>query len=360
MRASRRSARFIALRTCWDNDDCFQYVQAAAVDWAADRGVRVVELQLAVGSARGLAREAILDHPEVLFVTIPSGNAPAAEDADAGETPMPCGLDAPNVICVSTSAPDDGLDCGAFGARSVDVAVPTQNSITTVNGGGFGPSGCATSFAAPTAAGLATILFGIDPSARPADVRAAIVDSARRVPAWQGKSVSGGVADALAAVTLFQQRRGIAPATGAPVPPPGGTLRRGPVIQTRQPGPRAPEGARVQTDGERSLAPLQTVGEGQSPDRLLSRPERAQAARRQLHDDETDRPLLHHLDQARRLRPRTLFPVKPKALSLKRSFFLTDPRRRLPAGRIRAQLVAIDAAGNRTARSFDIAFTLPR
>lgn len=190
-------------------------MQAAAIDWAADRGARVASFSWLSGPLEDSLRTAILNHPNMLFVTIPSGNG-VAYDAD-GESPQPCGLDASNVLCVSTSAPDDALDCGAYGPRSVDVAVPTRNSVTTTNGGGFGPSGCATSYAAPTAAGLATILFGIDPTASAADVRAAIVDSARRAPAWAGKSVSGGIADAQAAVALFQQRRGIAPGT----PPPG-------------------------------------------------------------------------------------------------------------------------------------------
>ncbi len=234
------NARFLAARTCWDGDLCYEHIQGAAIDWAAGLGVRVVSFSWLSGplDADSPLRKAIVDHPDVLFVTIPSGNAPAAEDADAGETPMPCGLDAANVLCVSTSAPDDGLDCGAYGATSVDVAVPTQGNYTTRNGftlGGpvsQGPIACATSWAAPTAAGLATILFGIDPIARPADVRAAIVDSARRVPAWQGKSVGGGVADAAAAVALFQQRRGIAGTTPPPVvTPPGDSPRRGPVIR---------------------------------------------------------------------------------------------------------------------------------
>ncbi|WP_040599042.1 S8 family serine peptidase [Patulibacter medicamentivorans] len=206
------NARFVALRTCWDGDECFQSVQAPAIDWAAARGARVASFSWLSGPLEDGLRDAIVSHPQTLFVTIPSGNG-GAFDAD-GDDPQPCGLDAPNVLCVSTSAPDDGLDCGAFGPRSVDVAVPTRNNITTTNGGGFGPTSCATSFAAPTAAGVATILFGIDPSASPADVRAAIIDSARKVPAWAGKSTSGGIVDAAAAVTLFQQRRGIAPGNG--------------------------------------------------------------------------------------------------------------------------------------------------
>jgi hypothetical protein len=210
------NARFVALRTCWDGDSCYQYIQDDAFRWAADRGVRIISLSWLSGPIEDDLKAAITELSNILFVTIPSGNG-GAYDADA-DNPLPCGLELPNVLCVSTSAPNDGLDCGGYGPKSVDVAVPTQNSITTFNGGGFGATACATSYASPTAAGIAAILFGIDPTASAADVRSAIVDSARKVPAWAGKSVSGGIADALAAVTLFQGRRGIA--TGIPSPPP--------------------------------------------------------------------------------------------------------------------------------------------
>ncbi len=212
------NARFVALRTCWDGDNCYQYLQDDAFRWAADRGVRVISLSWLSGPIEDDLKQAITDLSNVLFVTIPSGNG-GAYDADADD-PQPCGLDLPNVLCVSTSAPNDGLDCGGYGPKSVDIAVPTQNSVTTLNGGTFGPTGCATSYASPTAAGIATILLGIDPAATAAEVRSAIIDSARKVPAWAGKSVSGGIADAAAAVTLFQQRRGIVKPPGPPLPPP--------------------------------------------------------------------------------------------------------------------------------------------
>jgi hypothetical protein len=245
------NARFVALRTCWGDDQCYQYVQAAAFNWAADRGVRVVSMSWLVSNdpaeeEQGL-RDAITQHPNVLFVAIPSGNDgsydvddPVAQQNKTGLSypPYPCSLNAPNVLCVTTSSPSDGLDCGGYGASSVDVAVPTRNSITTSRGGGFGDTGCATSYAAPTAAGLATILFGIDPTASAADVRSAIVDSARKVPAFAGKSVSGGVADAVAAVDLFQSRRGIpgrTPGVSAPPPVPAPPSAPGPVADTTAP-----------------------------------------------------------------------------------------------------------------------------
>jgi hypothetical protein len=236
------NARFVALRTCWDDDQCYQYIQASAIGWASTRGARVASFSWLSGPLENELRDAITQHAQTLFVTIPSGNG-GASDVD-GEDPQPCGLDAPNVLCVTTSAPDDGLDCGGYGARAVDVAVPTRNTVTTTKDGGFTTTGCATSFAAPTAAGIATILFGIDPTATPADVKAAIVDSARKVPAWSGKSVSGGVADAEAAVRLFQERRGIpagtAPGTGTtpggPTTPTTGTDRTKPVLTLRRRG----------------------------------------------------------------------------------------------------------------------------
>jgi hypothetical protein len=245
------NARFLALRTCWGGDQCYEYVQASAFNWAADRGVRVVSMSWLSGTPiENELATAIASHPNVLFVAIPSGNggacnadaqpgdADACGDVNAQTPPMPCGLNVANVLCVTTSSPSDGLDCGAYGAQTVDIAVPTENSVTTNRDGGFSPTVCATSYAAPTAAGLATILFGIDPSATASDVRAAIVDSARKVPAFDGKSVSGGIADAVAAVDLFQSRRGI-PGRTPPTPEPGPTgpsPAPGPTGDTTAPG----------------------------------------------------------------------------------------------------------------------------
>ena len=227
------NARFIPLRTCWDGDGCYEYVQAAAINWAADRGARVASFSWLSGNPIEAGfRDSIQNATNTLFVTIPSGNG--FDGNVDGNDPMPCNLNAPNVLCVSTSSPTDDTDCGGWGPNVVDVAVPTQNSVFTANGGGFAATGCATSFAAPTAAGVATILFGFDPTATPGDVKAAIVDSARKVPSWAGKSQSGGIIDVAAAVSLFQQRRGIPNGTGQNgTPPPGGT-------QTPIPTPKPP------------------------------------------------------------------------------------------------------------------------
>ena len=333
-RGSRPNARFVALRTCWDGDQCYQYVQGPAIDWAAARGARVASFSWLSGAFEPASalRKAIVDHPKVLFVTIPSGNG-GAFDADAeAEKPQPCALDVPNVLCVSTSSPTDGLDCGAYGRTSVDVAVPTQGNVTTTNGGGFGPTQCATSFAAPAAAGVATILFGIDPTASAADVRSAIVDSARKVQAWNGKSVSGGIVDAAAAVTLFQQRRGIATPQI-----PGGRRRSArdrtaPRLTVRRSGLSV-----TVTLSERSALRLtvQRALAGRRVGRVCRVPSRANRGAKRC---------TRWVVVATRTR-RSL-PAGATRIALPSR---ASNGRRLPAGRYRASLTATDAAGNRSA-----------
>ncbi len=203
------NARFVALRTCWDGDQCYQYVQSAAFDWAAKQGVRVVSMSWLVGDPESDFADAIHNAKRTLFVAIPSGPEPDTSIDGEGESRAPCTLKrSPNVLCVTTSGPDNKPSCGAYGRKSVDVAVPVENSITTSNGGGFTSTSCATSFAAPTAAGVATILFGAYPNAKPKQVKEAIIDSARRVRAWKNKTVSGGVIDAKAALKLLKRRVG--------------------------------------------------------------------------------------------------------------------------------------------------------
>lgn len=220
------NARFLAMRTCWDDDDCYQSIQSDAANWAAARGVRVVSMSWLADRADYTSDFAPALHAasNTLFVAIPSGNGGATlADADR----RPCGDPASNILCVTTSSPTDGLDCGDYNPTIVDLAVPTQNNITTSNGGGFsGATGCATSYAAPIAAGAAAVLFGLDPNATPQIVKQALIDSARPAAAWAGKSVSGGILDLDAAVRLFAQRRAITltpDPPGTPTTPPGTT-----------------------------------------------------------------------------------------------------------------------------------------
>jgi hypothetical protein len=206
------NARVFALRTCWVSDECPQNLQGPAIALGAAHHVRVVSMSW--NAEPGDFNKAVVQaHPEILFAALAGGNGGPDElptdtyPCALSVAPTNAGVD--NVICVSTSKPDDSTDCGAVSGAIVDLAVPTENNVTTTVGGGSGATGCATSYASPTIAGAATVLLGLDPTASGADVKRALVDSARVVPAWAGHSKSGGILDLDAAVKLFAQRRGI-------------------------------------------------------------------------------------------------------------------------------------------------------
>jgi hypothetical protein len=349
------NARLLPIRSCWDYDDCFGSVQADAVPWIAARGVRVVSMSWLSGPpgpdghwGDGLDT-AIAAASNTLFIGIPSGNGGAAL---APDDRRPCGDPSPNVLCVSTSAPDDGLDCGEYSPTMVDFAVPTNNNITTLNGGATTTTGCATSFASPTAAGAATVLFGLDPSATPAQVKAALIDSARPAAAWQGRAVSGGVLDLDAAVRLFAQRRGI---TLASDPTPviitepdrpggggGGTDRTVPVLSGLSLGRTSFTRGRATTLRITLSEPAALVmslkrgvkgrrsrgGTCVSPGRA---PRRARSCTRYVRV-----PAVH-------------LPSAPAGTSRVPFRGRRDDGKALSTGRYKATIVAVDAAGNRSA-----------
>ena len=343
------NARLVALRTCWD-DQCWQRLQAISIDWAAaNTAARVVTISKPTGPLEDTLRDAIRNHPEILFVTVPSGDDGAfdAENRDTGA----CGADSPNVLCVSTSTPDDRLDCGAYGEDVVDVAVPTRNNVTTTNGGGYQTTGCSTAYAAAGAAGVATILRGIDPAATPQEVKNAIVDSVRKAPEWQGRSVSGGIVDAKAAVELFQQRRGIAAppeasSSQAPSAPAEQPQQTAPAPSTAQPAPTVAGPALTLALAHNVVRRTATVvGSLSKAATLHLTLERPRHGRRMGGTCKVSGRLSRRAPRCVRYMPVASL-VRDQAQG---TFSITVPLRRLSRGSYRLSGYAVDAAGNRSA-----------
>ena len=247
------------------------------------------------------------------------------------------------------------MDCGEYNPTIVDLAVPTQNNVTTFNGAGSGPTGCATSYAAPTAAGAAAVLFGLDPAATPSDVRQALVDSARDVAAWQGKSVSGGILDLDAAVRLFAQRRSITLVPEAATPPP--PMPPPPPAQIPLPGP----GARDRTAPRLTVLRLSrsrlVAGTGATLTAALSEPasltlplKRATSGVRAGGRCVKRTPARRRSASCTRYVASATVHLRglPAGTSRVRFRARTDRGGRLATGRYRAAVVAVDAAGNRS------------
>lgn len=167
---------------------------AAALDAAAERGARVVNLSFGLvltewehAGWQSLYR-ALERHPEMLFV-VAAGND--GKDLDLPEYEVfPAELDLPNFITVASASMGVLDRVSNFGFKSVDLAVERDGYDS------------ATSFAAPVVARAAARAWAAAPELSAAEVVALLRETVKPVRAIQDEVVWGGVLDEEAAVAL--------------------------------------------------------------------------------------------------------------------------------------------------------------
>jgi subtilisin family serine protease len=176
-----------------------------AIRYAVAHGARIVNASFtgALGEADGVIRA----NPGVLFV---AGAGNDDDDADAVPSAYwPCTSSAPNVICVAAAdAHGDPARFTNHGATTVDLAA-AGTRLRTVGRRRF----TGTSAATPVVSGAAAYLWSLAPQAGVAEVRHALLATARPRASWAGKTVTGGVLDVPAAAAALTGR------TVAPLPP---------------------------------------------------------------------------------------------------------------------------------------------
>jgi subtilisin-like proprotein convertase family protein len=119
-----------------------------------------------------------------------AGNSGTDNDSELSN--YPASYNIPGVISVAASDNRDGIaGFSAFGAETVDLAAPGVAVLTTFVGGTYGFIN-GTSFSAPTVAGAVALLKTIKPNASAVEVREALINSADQLPAFQGRTRSGG------------------------------------------------------------------------------------------------------------------------------------------------------------------------
>jgi subtilisin family serine protease len=179
-----------------------------------------VNLSLGSTSSSRAERDAIAGFPSMLFVAA-AGNGGAdgvGDDNDAAAATYPCAYLLPNVVCVAASDNRDQLaGFSNYGATSVDLAAPGVNIASTWPGAGYSwASG--TSMATPHVSGAAALLWGASPGSQPADISSALLGGVDALPAFTGRTVSGGRLNVLRSLRLVADVGVGAP---APAPEPG-------------------------------------------------------------------------------------------------------------------------------------------
>ncbi len=193
----------------------------AAYDYARRNGARVVNLSLGGDSGSQAERDALAAASGVLFVAAAGngGDDGVGDDNDTTATgSFPCEYDLPNVICVAASDRNDRLaSFSNFGARTVDLAAPGVDIVSTYPTSSTAPNGRyvfmdGTSMATPHVTGVAALALARAPRLTVRQLRDVLLSSVDALPALQPLTVTGGRLNAARAV-----QAAAAVAGGAPV-----------------------------------------------------------------------------------------------------------------------------------------------
>ena len=211
-------AKVMPLRILNDHGVGISSDSAAALAYAGEEGLKVVNASYGFTGFTNAESAAIASHPDTLYV-VSAGNTNT--NVDNQLTPLyPCAYSAANIICVGGSDQDDARavfdlnspgNSSNWGRTRVDLFAPGVNIATTTKLPGTGYAFVSgTSMAAPMVAGAAAMLFSYDPDLTVDEVKQALMSSADHPAALSGLSVSGGRLNAAAALR----------AVGAVDPPP--------------------------------------------------------------------------------------------------------------------------------------------
>jgi subtilisin family serine protease len=132
----------------------------------------------------------------ILFVAA-AGNSSSNSDRSPH---YPAGYDLPNVISVAATDRNDQLaSFSNYGAKSVHVAAPGREILSTWLNGDFREAS-GTSMATPEVAGVAALVLSLEPDISVQNLKARLLKSVDKLPALEGKVVSGGRISAAKAV----------------------------------------------------------------------------------------------------------------------------------------------------------------
>lgn len=171
-----------------------------AIRYAEANGASICNLSLGTSALNEELAETIRTS-NMLFVIACGNGDSRGQGYDTDVNPVyPASLPYDNVISVASLLFDGSLAASSnYGAASVDLAAPGSYILSTAPGGGYAfMSG--TSMAAPMVTGTAAMVYSYRTDLSLLEIRQALLSSARPLESLAGKTVSGGLLDAYAAL----------------------------------------------------------------------------------------------------------------------------------------------------------------
>jgi RHS repeat-associated protein len=225
-----------------------------AIDYAVQHGAQVINLSWGT-NGESLALKDALERGIRRGVVVVCSAGNGGRDLATGPY-YPASFDLHNLITVAASDNFDRLTTWSnWGARSVSIAAPGTNILTTQMGGGYW-NVTGTSAAAPLVTGIVGLLKTFRPLANAQIITRSILESARKTATLSGKVASGGVVNAEEALAQMRGSPNQSPAF--PIPGNGGPGSGGSFSTTPPPTTTGPPALKLPNLDELRNAKPQT------------------------------------------------------------------------------------------------------
>ncbi len=172
-----------------------------AIQYAEKMGASICNFSFGTSTYDENLKKAIADS-DMLFVCASGNGDETGKGTDNDSTPVyPASFDLDNIISVANLTYDGTLDASSnYGSKSVDVAAPGTDILSTVAGSRYGYlSG--SSMAAPMVTGVAALTYSYDKSASLSEVKDIVLSSVKKLDTLKGKVATQGMVDAYNAVS---------------------------------------------------------------------------------------------------------------------------------------------------------------
>lgn len=196
------SARLLPVKVLSGSGSGSYAAVTAGINYAVQRGASILSMSLGGPAYSQIMADAITNaQNQGVLVVAAAGNS--ARDADIYPS-YPAAFSHDNIISVAASTSSDGLSSFSnYGVVAVDVAAPGSSIYSTMPGNGYS-SLSGTSMAAPHVAGMASLLQALRPDLNYSQIKAALLETVDRLPAFEAKVLAGGRVNLDAAIRSVQ------------------------------------------------------------------------------------------------------------------------------------------------------------